>query len=72
LVTAIIRTMWTPPGQDTVPVDSRIVGLSMDITPWDWSIELRTVSANLSTAAPIFTVGPSARDTLDAGNIVGF
>jgi hypothetical protein len=72
LVTSIIRTLWKPPNQPVVPIDSRMVGWSMDVDPWEWSLELKLVSANMSTNAPVFTVGPAVRDALNAGNIIGF
>jgi hypothetical protein len=73
LVTGIIRTVWQPPlTPQHINIDSRVVGWSMDVTPWDWTVQLELVSANISTNAPVFRVGPGIRDTLDSGYIVGF
>lgn len=72
LVTGIVRVWWPAPGEAAVPIDSRLVGFSADISPWTISLDLQLVTANLSTNAPVFTVGPSARDELNAGNVLGF
>jgi hypothetical protein len=71
-VTAILRIWWTPYGQQSIPVLVRIVGITTDITPWAWDQELQLAPSNASLYGPFFMVGPSSRDTLDDGYIVGY
>jgi hypothetical protein len=72
LITALLQIWWTPYGQPSIPVVARIVGIVTDITPWTWEEELQLAPANSSTYQQLFTIGPSTRDALDAGYVLGY
>jgi len=53
----------------TVDTTVRMVGYQLRVDPDQWTVQLRTVDANLASGAHTFHAGAHANDRLDAGNV---
>lgn len=68
---SLIGVNYHPPNfRYQVDTVVRCVGRSHHVTPNDWSVEWRTVSANIAAGTNHWTLGPNAFDQLDAGNVL--
>jgi hypothetical protein len=74
LVTDLVRVKWAPPDRpDAIPVEqrARVIGFAHKISRASWEIRWFLVPADLlGSGAFVFTIGPHARDRLDAGNVL--
>jgi hypothetical protein len=76
MISDIVRIVWAPPdlaAAATVDNLSRVVGYSHTISRQAWEVRWQLVAANAMQFAGVeFTMGPSARSQLDAGNVLAF
>ena len=74
LFTDLVRIRWAPPDLPDHLVDGlvRVVGFRHRINRRRWEVTWQTLAARpLQLSGSIFTMGPHARDRLDAGMVVG-
>lgn len=70
-VSSIVRLLFRTDRFDyTIDVRARMVGWTYRLTASRWSVEWRTVSANMASGANPWRLGPDAFDRLDAGNVL--
>jgi len=71
LVTRAVHVVFDEAPDYTADVVVRVCGVKHSVTPYEWLVELQTVPASVVPDTVTFTMGPDARDRLDAGFLLG-